>query len=94
MALLPVTHKPTAAQARQFDGSLEAFLDILSARPKQGVSVQLGFADDGSFTLMTMSGGAVGNVSLNLTDWAIFPTDINEPAFSLTNAQALARWQG
>lgn len=91
MALVPVTRKPIPAQARKFDGTLDALLDILNARPRNGVSAVLTFDVDGNFTGLTVSGGQVGSVVLEPGDWVIFPDD--GEAFTLDEPQALASWQ-
>lgn len=94
MALLNVTHKPVGAKARQFDGSLEAMLDILNARPKHNISVALRFDAEGNFNGLDVAGGPTGAaISLSVGDWAIFPTDESLPPFSLPNAQATGDWQ-
>lgn len=94
MALVPVTHKPQTAQARQFDGSLGAFLDIIQARPQAGVVATISFDDSAQFARLQLSGGTVsGTIDVAIGDWAIFPDDVNETPFSLTNAQATQYWQ-
>lgn len=94
MATVPVTHKPTPAHARQFDGSLEAMLDIINARGKNNVVVTLRFNGAGDFSHMDVSGEqAGGSLSLDVGDWAVFPDDPAQPAFSLPAARAGDDWQ-
>lgn len=91
MALLPVTHKPITGQARQFDGTLEAFLDIIDARSKAGLSVTCTFDDAGNFVRLRLDGG--GNaVTVDQGDWLVFPSNGTAP-IAMTNTQALAEWQ-
>lgn len=92
MALLSVTHKPITGQAKQFDGTLDAFLDIINARPKNGLQAACRFDEAGGFTSLTLS-GPNGTVALGLGDWVIFPTDSSQPAVRMTNTEALAAWQ-
>lgn len=90
MPLLPVAHKPITGQARQFDGTLDAFLDIINARPKYGLSATATFDQTGGFTGLALTDGSV---SLNVGDWVVFPDDLEQPAVKLTNEQALAEWE-
>src|SRR5690349_12864808 len=102
MALLPVTHKPVTGYARQFDGTLEAFLDIIDARPKAGLTVTCTFDAKGDFAGLSLSGGGT-SVTLNkggvdgngnsTGDWIVFPADPAEPAVALSDAAARAAWQ-
>lgn len=92
MALVPVTHKPIAAHARQFDGSLEAFLDILNARPKSNVWATCTFDADGDFTGLQLSGDSV-SLQLVVGDWAVFPDDLSEQPTSMSDALAQTLWQ-
>lgn len=94
MPLVPVTHKPTPAHAKQFDGTLDVFLEIINARPKGGLRVSIGFDGSGNFTSLQLSGPSVGaSITLGVGDWVVFPDDADEPAFSLDNERALALWQ-
>lgn len=93
MALVNVTHKPVTAQARQFDGSLDAMVDIVTARAAEGVSVAFTLAGDGSLATLNVSGGTVGTVTLNAGDWVVFPSDPEQPAFSVEGAKAGDDWQ-
>lgn len=92
MALLSVTHKPITGQAKQFDGTLDAFLDIINARPKNGMQVTCRFDEAGAFTSLNLSWQGA-NVALGLNDWVVFPADTSQPPIGLTNAEALAAWQ-
>lgn len=93
MPLTNVTHKPTEAQVRQFDGSLESFLDILNARDKAGLSFSGTFDDAGNFAGLSLSSHALGaNVQLTVGDWVILPNDAG-PASTLDDTRARARWQ-
>lgn len=92
MALTPVTHKPIAAHARQFDGTLESFLDILDARPKSNVSATATFDAEGNFTGLQLSGSTI-SLQLTVGDWAVFPDNPAEPPTSMGNEQALTLWQ-
>lgn len=94
MALVAVSHKPTTAQARQFDGTLESFLDILNARPPAGIVATVSFDDQGQFAHVQLVGGALGGtIDVGIGDWAVFPTDTTQPAFSLPGATAGNDWQ-
>lgn len=92
LALLAVTHKPITARARQFDGTLESFLDIINARPKAGLAATCRFDEAGNLTQLNLSGGGIA-VNLGIGDWAVFPDDPAQPVESLPDAQATAAWQ-
>lgn len=92
MALINVAHKPITATARQFDGTLEAFLDILSARPLAGVEARCQFSADGTFTGLHLSGGQFGDVAVLVGDWIVFPSDGSFP-IGLPGATAGNDWQ-
>lgn len=92
MALLSVTHKPVTGTARQFDGTLQAFLDIINGRPKSGLHADCRFNEAGDFISLTVA-APNGTVALNLGDWVVFPTDTTAPPLRLTNAEAIAAWQ-
>lgn len=94
MALIPVAHRPQTAHARQFDGSLESFLDILQARSPAGLVATVAFDESGQFAHMSLSGGAVlGAVEVGIGDWAVFPDDPTQPAFGMPNDRAVGDWQ-
>lgn len=92
MALVAVTHKAVTGQARQFDGTLDAFLDILGARSKAGLSATCQFDQAGNFTVLSLSGAGT-SVRLSVGDWIVFPSDATKPPAQFTNEQALAEWQ-
>lgn len=93
MALIAVTHTPVTAKARQFDGTLDAFLDILGARSNSNLTATCTFDANGTFVGLQVSGGTVGLISLVIDDWAVFPDDPNEPAVVVPNSQATDFWQ-
>lgn len=93
MALVNVQHKPVTGTARQFDGTLAAFSEILAARPLAGVRASVEFhSTTGALNRVTIDGGAFGNVVLNVNDWIVFPAD-GSPPLSIPAAQATAEWQ-
>jgi hypothetical protein len=92
VALLNVQHKPVTGKARQFDGTVQAFLDILGARSSANVEATCGFDSAGNFVRLTLTGGAIGSVVLGVGDWVVFPTDATQPAFAVSNALAVAEW--
>lgn len=92
MALVAVTHKPITGQARQFDGTLDSFLDIINARSKSGLSVTCQFNQAGDFTVLSLNGAGT-SVRLSVGDWVVFPADVTKPPAQFTNEQALAEWQ-
>jgi hypothetical protein len=91
LALLAVTHKPVTGQARQFDGTLEAFLDIINARPKGGLTAACHFNEAGEFASLRLDGWGE-SITLNVGDWVIFSADPGKPPISMPNDQALAEW--
>jgi hypothetical protein len=94
VALIAVSHKPITGAARQFDGSLESLIDILSGRPKTNVTATLTFNENGDFCGLQLSGPELGNgFQLALGDWVVFPTDTNESPFGLPSATAGDNWQ-
>lgn len=94
MALVSVQHKTITATARQFDGSYAALTDIMDARGKVGLNVSLLFDNTGaSITRVTMSGGQLGaTLTVNQTDWVVFPPNLADPAYVITAAQGSANW--
>lgn len=94
MALTPVSHKPLTGQARQFDGTLPAFLDILGARSMADVSVTLTYDAAAACVSMQLSGGEIGGgLLLASGDWIVFPDDQTQPPIALSAAHASDRWQ-
>lgn len=91
MALLNVVHTPIPGQARQFDGTLDAFLDIINARPKSGLTAACHFDEAGNFVSLRLD-GLGESITLNLLDWVIFPSDPTEPVVSMPDAKARAKW--
>lgn len=92
LALLNVTHKPITGQARKFDGTLDAFLDIISVRPKAGLAATCQFDQAGAFTRLRLDGAGMA-ITLNVGDWVIFPADPAAGPVALTDEKALAEWQ-
>jgi hypothetical protein len=92
MALVSVTQKPLTGQARQFDGTLDAFLDIINARPKTGMSATCQFDQAGSFTSLSVT-WANGSATVGVGDWMVFPADAAASPLALSNAAALSGWQ-
>lgn len=93
MPLVNVSHKPVTGKARQFDGTLAAFTDIITGRPMANASATCGFDSAGNFTTLRVSGGAFGDVSVRINDWVVFPTDPALKAIAVTAAEASADWQ-
>lgn len=91
MALVNVSMKSVTGKARQFDGTLAAFLDILNAYPHPSSSATCGFDGTGAFTSLSMA-WPQGSVTLQVTDWVVFNDDPTKPPLALTNAAAVAGW--
>lgn len=94
MALVNVQHKVITASARQFDGSTAALVDIMEARSKVGLNVNLTYDNTGaSIAKATISGGSIGaTLTFAPTDWVVFPSNAAEPAYVLSAAQGAANW--
>lgn len=93
MALLPVAHKPATGGAREFDGTLESFLDIIAGRPLNGAQVVCDFdPDSGVLTGVRIVGGGFGSVSLTRSDWIVFPTNPAEVPITLPADVAARDW--
>jgi hypothetical protein len=94
LALVNVTHKPIPGKARQFDGTLDSFLDIINARPKANLVATCTFNAAGAFVGLQVSGGGIGgSVSVGVGDWVVFPDDTTEPVRALNNGDATDYWQ-
>lgn len=92
MALVNVSKKSETGKARQFDGTLAAFLDILNAYPHPSTSATCGFDAGGAFTSLSMA-WPQGSVTLQVSDWVVFNDDPTKPPLGLTNTAATAGWQ-
>jgi hypothetical protein len=93
MALVNVQHKPVTGTARQFDGTLAALTDILSGRSNANIQVLCTFNAAGSFTSITVSGGAFGSVTAVVGEWVVFPSDTSQAPYSVSATAAAADWQ-
>lgn len=91
MALVNVSRKPTTGTARQFDGTLASFTEILGARSLNGVTAHCTFNATGAFTQLRIEGGAYGSVVLSVNDWVVFPADGSLP-LSIPAATAASDW--
>lgn len=94
MALVDVHRQPETGKARQFDGTLDAMLDIIGGRPLGQTTVICGFDDDGAFSTLRVSGPVHGEYELCVGDWAVFPTDASKPGFAVPADQAGVEWSG
>ena len=92
MALTNVARRPLTGKARQFDGSLTAFMDIIGVRPKTNLTVTLGFDDTGAFTRLQLSFAAGVSLVLGVGDWVVFPDNTAELPMVVDNAHAGSDW--
>lgn len=91
MALIAVTHTSMTGRARQFDGSLESFLDIIGARTMASVVATCEFDGNGTFVRLHVQ-WPQGAVTLAATDWCVFPDDAAQAPTMLPNSEAIVAW--
>lgn len=91
MALLNVTRNTVTGRARQFDGSLDSFLDIIGARTTASLVATCGFDGTGAFVRLNVQWPA-GSVALAVSDWIVFPDDVTQAPTRLSNTEATTAW--
>lgn len=92
MALVNVSHNPITGRARQWDGTMAAFTEILGARALANVTATIVFDNAGANPSLRINGGAFGNIALAVGDWVVFPTDTAKPPLSVSAATATTDW--